>query len=263
MENKKYLNEEKYQKAEKTITLIAVLVLVVGLCVGGLLIFKGVAKPNTSKVEDLKVELETKRSELEAKLNESLTAEKQKLETKKNELTSKGIKYDAFAKYDDGETYDLKIITEALDPSFDNCAFDEYKNNSLTKDYCALSNGTSENSKNLEVINDALDDSFDHCAFSECKNNSFTKEYCAAKNSIGDFASTGSKMIGIFICIASCMISFAIFMFAKRRQVLAFSAQQVMPVGKEVIDEMAPTVGNAVGEIAKGIKKGLKDDDEK
>lgn len=197
MAENKYLNEEKYQKAEKSITLVAILVLVVGLCIGGFLIYKGVAKPGTSKVEELKVQLETKKSELEAK----------------------GIKFSSFTKYSDGEAYDLKIITNALDPSFNHCAFDEYKNNSITK------------------------------------------EYCAAKNSTGDFASSGSTMLGIFICVATCMISGFIFMVAKRRHILAFQAQQVMPVAKEGIDEMAPTIGNAAGEIAKGIKKGLNDDE--
>lgn len=195
MAENKYLNEEKYQKAEKSITLVAILVLVVGLCIGGFLIYKGVAKPGTSKVEELKVQLETKKSELE----------------------SKGVKFNTFAKYSDGEEYNLKIITKALDPSFDNCAFDEYKNNSITK------------------------------------------EYCAAKNSTGDFASTGSIMFGSFICIATCMVSGFIFMIAKRRHILAFQAQQVMPIAKEGIDEMAPTIGNAAGEIAKGLKKGLTD----
>lgn len=197
MAENKYLNEEKYQKAEKAITLVAILVLVVGLCIGGFLIYKGVAKPGTSKVEELKVQLETKKSELEAK----------------------GIKFSSFTKYSDGEAYDLKIITNVLDPSFDHCAFDEYKNNSITK------------------------------------------EYCAAKNSTGDFASSGSIMIGVFICFATCMISGFLFMFAKQRHIVAFQAQQVMPVAKEGIDEMAPTIGNAAGEIAKGIKKGLNDDE--
>lgn len=199
MNEKRYLNEEKYQKAEHSITLVAILVLVIGLCIGGFLIYRGVAKPATSKVDELKV----------------------KLETKKQELESRGITFNEFAKYSDGEEYDLKIITKALDPSFPNCNFDEYKNNSITKDYCA------------------------------------------AKNSTGDFASTSSIMFGAFICIASCMIAGSIFMFAKRRHILAFSAQQVMPVAKEGIDEMAPTIGNAVGEIAKGIKNGLKDDESK
>ena len=39
-----------------------------------------------------------------------------------------------------------------------------------------------------------------------------------------------------------------------------FHAQQVMPVAKEGIDEMAPTIGEAAGKIAKGIKKGLDED---
>lgn len=197
MAENKYLNEEKYQKTEKTITLVAILILIVGLCIGGYLIYKGVAKPGTSKVEELRTQLESKKSELE----------------------SKGVRFNEFAEYSDGEEYDLKIITNAIDPSFDNCAFDEYKNNSLTKDYCS------------------------------------------AKNRIGDSACTVSIMFGAFICIVTCMISGPIFMVAKRRYILAFSAQQVMPVAKEGIDEMAPTIGNAAGEIAKGIKKGLKDDE--
>ena len=57
MAENKYLNEEKYKKAEKTISLIAILVLVIGLCVGGFLIYKGIAKPGISKVESLKIEL--------------------------------------------------------------------------------------------------------------------------------------------------------------------------------------------------------------
>lgn len=199
MAEKKYLNEEKYQKAEKGLTLAAILVLAVGLCIGGFLIYRGVAKPATAKVEELQ----------------------NKLETKKSELESKGIKYDVFTKYSDGESYDLKIITNALDPSFDHCGFDEYKNNAITK------------------------------------------EYCAAKNNTGDFASISSIMFGAFICIATCMISGSIFVLSKRRQILAFQTQQVMPVVKEGVDEMAPTIGNVAGEIAKGIKKGLKDDSKK
>lgn len=198
MGENKYLNEQKYQKAEKSITLIAFLVLIIGLCIGGFLIYKGIKKPATSKVEELRVELENKKSALE----------------------TKGIKFNEFAKYTDGEKYDLKIITKVLDPSFSYCKFDEYKNNSLTK------------------------------------------EYCKAKNSTGDFASHSSIMFGAFISIATCMISGSIFALAKRRHILAFQAQQIMPVAKEGINEIAPTIGNVAGEIAKGIKNGLNNPDE-
>ena len=56
-------------------------------------------------------------------------------------------------------------------------------------------------------------------------------------------------------------------MFSKRREIAAFTTQQVMPVAKEGIDEMTPTVANAGGsiaqEIAKGIKDGLNDEQNK
>ena len=191
MEENKYLNEEKYQKTEKTITIIAVLVLIIGLCVGGFLIYKGVAKPEAEKLEELATKLETRRKELE----------------------SNGVKFSQFAQYTDGDAYDLKIITKALDPSFNNCAFDEYKNNSLTKEYCAL------------------------------------------KNSSGSSARTALIMVGAVICMITFMVSGMIFMIAKRRKMLAFTVQQVMPVAKEGIDEISPTIGKAAEEITKGIRK--------
>jgi len=198
MEKKEYLSEEKYQKTKLKITIIAIIVLVVGLGIGGYMIYLGVAKPGTAKVEELKKELEDKKSELEAK----------------------GVTFDHSTKYDDGEAYDLKIITEAMDPSFSHCEFDEYKDNSITK------------------------------------------EYCAAKNSVSDSTTIPLIMFGAFICLAACMFSFSIFMTAKQREINAFATQQAMPVEQEKIEKMAPTVGEAAGEIAKGIKKGLEDSDE-
>lgn len=46
-----------------------------------------------------------------------------------------------------------------------------------------------------------------------------------------------------------------------RREITAYTTQQVMPVAQEGIDKMAPTIGNAAGEIAKGIKKGINEAD--
>lgn len=68
-------------------------------------------------------------------------------------------------------------------------------------------------------------------------------------------------ILGAFIIIVSCTISGALYLFSKRREITAFTAQQVMPVAQEGIDKMAPTIGNAAGELAKGIKKGLNDVD--
>ena len=58
------------------------------------------------------------------------------------------------------------------------------------------------------------------------------------------------------------MIPLMTFFIAFRREITAFSAQQQMPIAKEGIEKMAPSAGVAAKEIAKGIKEGLKDDEE-
>ena len=85
-----------------------------------------------------------------------------------------------------------------------------------------------------------------------------------------DFNSYGSipfYMFGGFIIFATLIISSSIFRISRGREIIAFFTQQQIPVAKEAVDEMAPTVGNAAEHvfkgIAKGIKKGLKDEDEK
>lgn len=192
MDKNKYLNEEKYKKIEKKLLILSLIILVLGLSIGGFLIYKGTVKPSQSEINKLKNELEQKRQS----------------------LVDKGVTYDAFTEYTDGEAYDLKVITEALDPSFD------------------------------------------HCDFNECKNNKITDDYCKVKNQMSEYAGVRSKMYGIFICISSCMISLSIFLTAKRRMLLAFKVQQSMPIVKEGIDEIAPSLGKVAKEVSKGIEDG-------
>lgn len=137
-----------------------------------------------------------------------------------------------------------------------------------------LEKSIEQDKKSISIIDDALDESFDYCAFDEAKNNSNTSKYCSLKNELDEINSGFGKsfessksipffMFGAFVIIASCMTAGSIYMFGKRKEIAAFTTQQVMPVAKEGIDEMAPTIGNAVSEITKGIKKGLKDDEKK
>lgn len=50
-------------------------------------------------------------------------------------------------------------------------------------------------------------------------------------------------------------------MRAHLRQISAYMAQQQMPIAKESIEKIAPSVGVAAKEITKGIKEGLEDDE--
>lgn len=191
MDKKEYLNEERYQKTKGKIKYIILVIFIIGLALGGFLIYKGVSSTNISSKAELKAELEEKKAELE----------------------EKGIVYNPFATYTDKEEYDLKIITEALDPSFDNCSFDEYKNNDLTKEYCSTNSATS------------------------------------------NFSKMSYLMFGGFVIIASCILCGGLYLnLVKRREILAYTAQQVMPVAQEGIEKMAPSIGKVAGEIAKNIK---------
>lgn len=292
-EKKEYLTEENYERGKKKLKMIAIIVLVIGLLIGGSLITVGIlkqSKTNSNYSEDTikklqndieaeKVNLETKKTELEGKRDEALRVEKQNLENKKQELISKGIKYDNFTKYDNGESYDLKIITNVLDPSFNYCAFDEYENNGLTKDYCLLSNNKDEDSISISIIERVLNTNLSYC-IGDAMSNTYTSHYCSLVSQLNDksdfnkefdsYDSIPFYMIGGFIIIASCMIAGSIYMTTKQREILAFHAQQVMPVAQEGMEKIAPTIGKtgasiakemapAYGEVAKEISKGIKE----
>lgn len=81
----------------------------------------------------------------------------------------------------------------------------------------------------------------------------------------GFIMSFGFHKLGFFIfaVIGMVLVGFGVQakMLGKGREISAFFAQQQIPVAKEGIEKMAPSVGVAAKEIAKGIKEGLKDEE--
>ena len=169
----------------------------------------------------------------------------------------------------------------------------------IIKSKNAQTNTTEQRS--VEVIQKEMDDINDELAKlktkrnEEFEKNGFSEEYYKlsneidkkedkvseldteiwnSKNGYNEFSSKFSSakyipfyIFGGFIILASCTWSFSIYFFAKRREILAFTTQQVMPVAQEGIEKMTPTASKAMGtvakEISKGIKEGLKDDENK
>lgn len=75
---------------------------------------------------------------------------------------------------------------------------------------------------------------------------------------ISSFAIGGSiASVGFTVIFVGIIVRFVI---GNRREITAYTTQQVMPIAKEGIEAMAPTVGTVAKEITKGIKDGLKDD---
>lgn len=220
MNKKELLNEENYQKTNNKIKLISLIILIIGLLIGGSVIATGIIKQ--SKI-NLKYSEENQQN-----ISNLIEKEKQNLENKRLELEAKGIKFDSFTEYTDGETYDLKIITNVLNPSYNRCVFDEYKNNSLTSKYCSLKS-------ELEEVSSDFNKSFD------------------SHDSIPFY------MFGAFAIISTCMIAGAVYITSKRREITAYTTQQFMPVAQESMEKIAPTIGKAGASIAKEVAPVYKD----
>lgn len=71
------------------------------------------------------------------------------------------------------------------------------------------------------------------------------------------------SMIGFaWVTSAACAgFGLVFFTMANQRKISAYMLQQQMPVAKEGIEKMAPSVGKAAKEVTKGIKEGLKEED--
>lgn len=192
MENKKeYLNEERYQKNKKKITIVAVLVLIIGLLVGGGLIFTGLKKNQESKLNP-------------------------------EQITSVQTEID---------DYQIQLSSLRAQKS------QEFMANQFSEKYYNLENQITKLEEKIDELQDSLN-----------PDNSYLTVY---------------YMFGGFIVIATLMISGSIYATAKRREINAFYTQQQIPVAQEGIEKMAPSVGGAVKEIAKGIKEGINEADNK
>ena len=207
-EKKEYLTEKNYNKGKKIIMLIALLVLVVGLTIGGFLIYKGI----------------NEKQKIDNTTNEQAEKDKQRLkeiETEKEELNKKIS----------DKKYECDSINMGTDSWFE-------KSNKCDNEVLSLE----------EQVDELESEEFDL----ENTDYEFDKKF----NSVG---STRYFMFGVFIIIATLITSLSIFMFAKRREIMAFGMQQTMPLAQEGIEKMAPTVGNAAGTIAKDVAAGIKE----
>lgn len=220
MDNNKFLNEKKYQNTKTIFIILAILILIIGFVVGGLIIKKGLNKKNDiySKYTE-----ENKQAQI-VSLNVQIKIAKSSLESKKAELIAQGLQ--PSSNYEDNESYNLYIINNVLNPRLNRCSFDEYKNNELTSQYCNLIKQL-EDTEKLDIKYKRKSESFSCIPY---------------------------YMVGTSIILFSIIISILLFLIAKRREIIAFQAQQAMPVVKEGIEEISPALGKAAKDVINNIK---------
>lgn len=265
MEAKRYLNEENYERGKTKLRRIIAAILVVGLLAGGSLIGLGLSK--RAEINALYSD-EVKEQQIKS-LQTELDVEEGKLKTLQAELEDKIDEYDDKIK---------KLEREKTQ-----------KFNGFTDEYYALVDQIDELKDEKEPLAEQLDEIEDYFDRYHTTNPTVAEkayelyyEINKLKNTDYSFERSfnSSKyipffMFGGFIIVASLMFSAVLLSVLKRREIMAFSAQQVMPIAKEGIEEMAPTIGKAgkaiaeqmapvygdiAKEIAKGIKEGLDDE---
>lgn len=233
-EKKEILNEENYEKGKKKIKNIALIVLIVGVLLGGGLIVTGIIKTNNAN-----------------KVNEQIT---QQVEESNSNRTKTEVQADIDSLQEqmdtlESEISDLKIEQNKIftdDMGFSDRYYEKEKEiETKEKELSKLKSQMSKYEDELWKIQSGYNDT--KTEFEKVRNTISTSKYVPL------------YMIGGFIIVASCMISLAIYMISKRREILAFTTQQVMPVAQEGIEKMAPTIGKVGAEVAKGISKGIKE----
>ena len=82
----------------------------------------------------------------------------------------------------------------------------------------------------------------------------------------GDFLDFSTRGLVGFLWVFSFGafgVGLVLFFNGNQRKIQAYMMQQQMPLVQEGAEKMAPTAGNVAKEITKGIKEGLKEDEEK
>lgn len=223
-DKKEYLNEEWYQKVKKKITRISLIILIVSIVIGGGLIATGIIKTDSSKKEAAKIN--------EERYNAAYKESEEKVAAAKQRLS------------------DIATEKEALNKQYDSKNQECDSLNMRDSDwYTKVNQCHREASAIKSKINDLESEEF------KLNNANYTVYYdkAIAKNYI--FLS----IIGGIVIFIGGMTALMVYVIAKKREIRAFAIQQSMPVTQEAIDKMAPTVGNAAGTIAQGISKGIKD----
>lgn len=262
MNKKEFLTEERYEKTNKKVKTIGFTLMGIGLTVAICLVAAGLIKTNEIKEKYSK----EKYDNLISETKEQLDAEKENLKTILANLEAdiqdeldeikklERVKFegfnDAYYKRQDRMDEIKKQIKPIQEDIYDieNCIEDSIcmSNNDKLEKYQTL------NSKYLEYKNTDLEHKI------KWETSDYTFLYALA-------------FMALFIGFG---FGGMIILMSKRRELLAYTAQQVMPIaqegmekmapsvgkaGKTIMDEMAPAYGKLAKEISKNIKEGLDD----
>lgn len=248
---KEFLNEENYQKTRKVLIIFGLIIMSVALLIGGFLIYKGIEKLNANNNTENVLNNKEKLNELYDSKEEILEKIDDRIEKLEEELETLEIAEDKA---------EQKITTEFFKDSNSDAYYEAKRaKEKITKqkrevesqitDLEGLYLG-SDNKETAKLLKEYYD-VYNEIADIEIQQKTNTTQNRAIFKAMPFF------MFGGFIILVGLLIGGRIISIAYTRHMLAFGTQTVVPVAKEVVDDMTPTISKALGEITKGIKDGI------
>ena len=240
-EKKEYLSEENYEKGKKTLKTIALVVLICGLLIGGGLITTGIILSNNEKTVNVELPNNNKTTRAESEIQADIDEVQSQIDELETEITKLEREKIRIFQEDSGlsDRYYEKedeITEKRKEKSNLQRKLSDYNSELFSAKYGGYSG-------NIEDVANGI--------------------FSNAVNGVNRAKYAGFYMIGGFVIITSLMISGALYLVSKKREITAFTVQQTMPIAQEGIEKMAPSVGGAVKEVAKGIKEGINEADNK
>ena len=216
-----YLNEETYESGKSKLKVIICIILIVGLAIGGGLIYLGINRTNPERIDSLTNEL-----------NEA----KQELVTLKQTLTEKNKPI----------TDEIKKLEREPFKGFT----DEYYERQ--DKIIELRESISDDTKTIEDINYVFEYG---CTFNH---NVKLNKYCDIYNNLekanNKYYSIPFYMFGGFVIIAAFMMIMPLTFTLKGREISAFMTEQGLPIAKESVEKMGPSVAKMAKDIKDKIK---------
>lgn len=253
MEQREYLNEDNYQKSKKKVIAISVAVLIIGILLGGVLIFKGVTVKNDLQN---KAKEQQEQEKLEKEQQNEISNKKEEEKNKRIDELNKLIN-DTQKKIDEAEVDLTKLRNEQTKIFEQDRGFSDRYN---AKEVEITKKTNEKNNLSRQLSEYKLE-------LSRLKNTSYISEFEKIYNnsiSTNNVFTNKSKynsyfLFGGFIIFTSCIFSAFIYLIAKRREIMAFTAQQTIPIAKESMEKMSDTVSKVSGDMAREISKGIEE----
>lgn len=222
MEERKFLNEEQFQKNRKRLNRIAIAILIVGVIIGiGIFIFGKISDGSARTTETIEAEIKIE----EERLRTVLAQVKESVKPITDEINANQFNFSKQIELKDSISEEMSLIKEV---------------ENYFKGIPALRKTETTKAQSLR----------DELTLLEMR---YRTGFSSSKN-IGRIGAIA------VVFMLSVGLSGMIFLLANRRSLLAYGAQSSVPVAKEVIEEVSPSIGKVAKEVTKGVKEGLNEE---